>query len=337
MIARSRSASEAYREGMRIVIIGGSGHIGTFLVPRLVRGGHEVVNVARGQRAPYAESPEWQQVEQVVIDREQADRDGTFAEQVLALRPQVVVDLVCFTLESATALVEGLRGKVEHLVHCGSIWRAGVSHVVPIDETNATEPFGDYGVGKDRIARMLREETASGGLVTTSLHPGHISGPGWAPIGPTGNLDQSVWTKLAAGEPVLIPSVGAETMAHVHADDVAQAFELAVEHRDRAAGEDFFITARDALNVRGYAELAASWFGQRANLQEVGWPDFRASLSDSDAETSWQHLVRSQAFSIEKAASVLGYQPAYTAGETVLDAVRWLVQHREVETGALVV
>ena len=35
----------------KVVIIGGSGHVGTYLVPRLVEAGHEVVNVTRGQRA----------------------------------------------------------------------------------------------------------------------------------------------------------------------------------------------------------------------------------------------------------------------------------------------
>ena len=30
---------------MRVVIIGGSGHVGTYLAPRLVEAGHEVVNV----------------------------------------------------------------------------------------------------------------------------------------------------------------------------------------------------------------------------------------------------------------------------------------------------
>ena len=141
---------------MDIVVIGATGHIGTFLVPRLVRAGHRVRVVTRGTSSPYADAPEWTQVERITADREQEDRDGTFGRRIADLRADAVVDLVCFTLESATALVEGLRGKIEHLVHCGSIWRAGVSHVVPIDETNATEPFGDYGVGKDRIARMLR-------------------------------------------------------------------------------------------------------------------------------------------------------------------------------------
>ena len=35
---------------MRVVVIGGSGHIGTFLVPRLVRAGHDVLTISRGQR-----------------------------------------------------------------------------------------------------------------------------------------------------------------------------------------------------------------------------------------------------------------------------------------------
>ena len=38
---------------MRVVIIGGSGHVGTYLVPRLIEAGHEVVAVSRNQRQPY--------------------------------------------------------------------------------------------------------------------------------------------------------------------------------------------------------------------------------------------------------------------------------------------
>ena len=37
----------------RAVVIGGSGHVGTYLVPRLVEAGFEVINVTRGKREPY--------------------------------------------------------------------------------------------------------------------------------------------------------------------------------------------------------------------------------------------------------------------------------------------
>ncbi|QQD76151.1 NAD(P)-dependent oxidoreductase [Curtobacterium sp. YC1] len=316
---------------MHIVVIGATGHIGTFLVPRLVRAGHRVTALSRGTSTPYADAPEWQQVERVAADREQEDRNGTFGDRIAALGADAVVDLVCFTVDSARSLVEALRGSGTHLVHCGSIWRAGASHVLPITEENATPPTGEYGVQKDAIARMLQDETASGGLSTTSLHPGHISGPGWIPIGPLGNLDTSVLTRLSAGGTVEVPGLGAESMAHVHADDVAQAFQLAVEQREAAAGEDFFITAATALTARGYAHLAASWSGQEARLDSVTWDRFRETTAPEHADASWEHLSRSQVFSTEKAARLLGYAPAFTAEETVLDAVRWLVEHGELE------
>jgi nucleoside-diphosphate-sugar epimerase len=314
---------------MRIVVIGGSGHIGTFLTPRLVRAGHEVINISRGARTAYADSPEWQDVRQVVADRQQEDDEGTFAERVAGLRPDVVVDLVCFTLESATSLVERIRGEVGHLLHCGSVWRYGPSRKLPISEHtgSGSKPVGEYGIQKDRIARMLKDETASGGLVTTSLHPGHIVGPGWHPIGPLGSLDPAVWYTLSAGEPLQVPGIGAELMHHVHADDVAQAFERAIQHRDAAAGEDFNIVAPTALNVRGYADLAASWFGKTATLETVTWEQFRRSTTPDHAAASWDHLFRSHCFTIDKAVDLLGYAPRYEPEQAVLESVRWLVEN----------
>lgn len=316
---------------MRVVVIGGSGHIGTFLVPRLVRAGHEVINISRGTRSAYTEAPEWGQVRQVVADREREDGEGTFGERVAGLTPDVVVDLVCFTLESATALVERLRGEVGHLLHCGTVWRHGPAHKVPISEDSGTPPVGEYGIHKDRIARMLKAETASGGLVTTSLHPGHIVGPGWHPVGPVGNFDPAVWHTLSAGKPLRIPGSGVELMHHVHADDVAQAFERAIERRDAAAGEDFTVVAPTALNVRGYAHIAAGWFGQSASLEPVTWDLFRETTPPEHAEASWEHLHRSHCFSIEKARALLGYAPRYEPEAAVLESIRRLVEHGELE------
>src|SRR5690242_21189911 len=100
---------------MRIVVIGGSGHVGSFLVPRLVRAGHQVVALSRGARAPYVDDEAWSDVEQVVVDREAEDEAGTFGPRVAALEADAVVDMICFTPASATALVEALRGHTGHL------------------------------------------------------------------------------------------------------------------------------------------------------------------------------------------------------------------------------
>ncbi|GAA0812878.1 hypothetical protein Sya03_54690 [Spirilliplanes yamanashiensis] len=309
------------------MVIGGSGHIGTYLVPRLVRAGHDVVAVSRGRRSSYTDDPAWREVEVVTADRAAEDRAGTFPDRVTALRPDAVVDLICFTPESATALVERLRGHTGHLLHCGSIWRWGPSRRAPMTEDDTTPPIGEYGTAKAAIARLLRDETATGGLATTALHPGHIVGPGWPPIGPLGNLDATVWHRLSAGQPVEIPGIGAEFLHHVHADDVAQAFEAAVTHRDAAAGREFAVVAPTALNVRGYADIAASWFGRTADLRPVTWDDFRGRTDPEHAEASWDHLVRSHCFGIATARTLLGYAPRYQPEDAILESVRWLVDN----------
>jgi nucleoside-diphosphate-sugar epimerase len=316
---------------MHIVVIGGTGHVGSFLVPRLVRAGHRVTSLSRGTRRPYVDDPAWDEVEQVVVDRDAEDAAGTFASRVVDLEADVVVDMVCFTVDSATALVEGLRGRVDHLVHCGSIWMHGPSLKLPVTEENSSEPFGEYGVQKRAIAELLRAETERGGLLTTSLHPGHISGPGWPVINAVGNLDPGVWQKLAAGEELQIPGLGVELMHHVHADDVAQAFELAVQHRHAAAGQAFNVTAASALNVRGLATFAAAWFGREPRLTSVSWEKFRAQTTPEWGQSSWEHLYRSQYASIDKARRLLGYQPVHEPEDAARQAVRWMIEHDELE------
>ena len=76
----------------RVVIIGGSGHVGTYLAPRLVAAGHEVVAVSRGQREPYQAHGAWAVVEQHTIDRTVAEAAGTFGAQIRELRPDAVID-----------------------------------------------------------------------------------------------------------------------------------------------------------------------------------------------------------------------------------------------------
>ncbi|MDR6438443.1 nucleoside-diphosphate-sugar epimerase [Paenarthrobacter nicotinovorans] len=322
---------------MKIVVIGGSGHIGSFLVPRLVRAGHEVINISRGTGTSYVAAPEWQQVRQVTADREQEDREGSFGDRVAQLGADVVVDLICFTPESASALVGRLRGGTGHLLHCGSIWRYGISLKLPLVEgaDSAAEPLDEYGIRKRDIARMLKEETAAGGLATTSIHPGHIVGPGWQPIGPLGNLDPGVWKTIAAGHALQVPGNGTELMHHVHADDVAQAFEKAILNWESAAGEDFNIVAPTALTVRGYVGMAASWFGQEPRMETVGWEEFRRSTTAEAADISWAHLSRNHCVSIQKAVSMIGYAPRYEPEEAVLESLQWLIAHGQLDVPKL--
>ena len=316
---------------MRIVVIGGSGHVGTYLVPRLLEAGHEVVSISRGQREPYQVHPAWHCVEQVALDREVEEAEGTFGERVLGLEPDVVVDMICFTPASARQLVEALRGRISHLLHCGTIWVHGHSTQVPTTEDQARRPFGEYGVQKAKIEAYLLDEARRGGLPATVLHPGHIVGPGWAPVNPAGNFDLTVFERLAKGEELTLPNLGMETVHHVHADDVAQAFGLALDNWGIAVGESFHVVSPAALTLRGYAEAVAWWFGVPARLRFVPWEEWRDDVSEKEAEGTRDHIAHSPNCSIAKAGRLLGYQPRYSSLQAVRESLGWLIEHGEVK------
>jgi NAD(P)-dependent dehydrogenase (short-subunit alcohol dehydrogenase family) len=156
----------------RVVVIGATGHVGTYLVPRLVRAGWEVIAVSRGEREPYQPAPEWRAVQRVTADREAAD----LPERVAAFEADAVIDMICFTADSARALVEALRPR----------------------------------------RSLLHRETIAGGVPSVVLHPGHISGPGWPVITPAGNLDPGVWHTLAVGEPLALSDLGYSSLQALH-------------------------------------------------------------------------------------------------------------------------
>lgn len=317
---------------MKVVVIGGTGHIGTYLVPHLVEAGHEVVNVSRGQRQPYHPHSAWKQVQSVAIDREAADKAGTFGEQIRALRPDVVIDNKCYTVDSARLLVEALRGQVQHLIVCGTIWVHGYSVSVPTTEEQPRRPFGEYGVNKAAVEAYLLDQTRRHGFPATMLHPGHIIGPGWMPLNPAGHFNPVVFEKLARGEELALPNLGMETVHHVHAADVAQAFWKALDNWSSAVGQSFHVVSAAALTLRGYAEAVAAWFGQPAQLRFMPFEQWRTTVSEADAEQTWDHIAHSPNCSIAKARRLLEYEPRYTSLEGVFEAVDWMIGQETIKT-----
>ena len=301
---------------MRVVVIGGTGHIGTYLVPSLVKAGHETVVISRGSRRPYRDDPAWSEVETVTCDRDAAEQDGEFGATVAKLKPDAVVDLTCFTTAQAEQLVDALDG--QHLVHTGSIWSYGPSTLVPTTEDAPKRPYGYYGVNKLAIERYLMSQDR---VRASVVHPGHISGPGWMPIGPAGNLDPAVIESLRRDGSCTLPDRGGETVHHVHAEDVAALHQACLEQPDAAAGQSFNSVCTQALTLRGYAELVAHHFGHEPKLEFVPWAEFQARTDPEQVEITLDHIGRAPMFSMEKARAVLGFEPRHSVTDTVLEAI----------------
>ena len=318
----------------RVIIIGGSGHVGTYLVPRLVEAGHEVVNVSRGFRSPYQPNGAWKEVRTVVADRDAEDREGTFGPRIAALEPDIVIDMISFTLESTQHLVESLRGRVQHFLHCGTIWVYSENAEVPATEDQPLNGIGSYGAQKAEIETWLLSEARRGGLPATVSRPGHIVGPGWTPLNPAGNFNNAVFERIARGEELVLPNFGMETVHHVHADDVAKVVMGAIANRGAAVGEAFNAVSAQALNLKGYASAIYRWFGHDPHLSFQGYESWKSLHSPEDAQATWEHIFRSPNHSIAKARRLLGYSPRYSSLEAVYEAVGWLIANGEIEMPA---
>ena len=160
---------------MKAVVIGGCGHIGTYLVPRLVKAGYQVVSVTRGQSKPYLPSHAWDEVENVILDREEEEKDGTFGKKIAAMNADVVIDLITFKAESTYQMVEALKGtNLSHYLFCASIWAHGHATIVPAPEDLPRHPLEDYGINKAKSEAYLHEQYRKDGFPETVVMPGHI-------------------------------------------------------------------------------------------------------------------------------------------------------------------
>lgn len=319
---------------MHVVVIGGTGHVGTYLVPRLINGGHQVTVVARGDKPYYSTDAAWQSARMVQMDRAAEEQAGTFGGKIADMEPDVVIDMICFDVPGCQQLVEALRGKIQHFLHCGTIWIHGHLTEVPVTEDAPREPFGSYGIQKSDIERYLMREARLNGFPATAVHPGHIMGPGWEVLTPMGNRNQQTIETIARGDAITLPNLGMETLHHVHADDVAQVFEAALNHWSVAVGESFHAVSPRAVTLRGYAEAVYRWFGHEPNISYLGWEAWQQHVPAEDADATWDHIAHSPSASIDKARRLLNYEPRYTSLQACFEAIQWQIDHGRIQVPA---
>lgn len=315
----------------RIVVIGGSGHVGSYLMPRLVELGHEVVNVSRGVARPYRPHPAWRAVENVTLDRAAEEKSGEFGRRIADLRPDIVVDMISFNLESTRHVVEALRGKVGHYLFCSSIWVYGRLVTIPSTEIEPPNPIDAYGIGKAESEAWLLEQARKHGFPATAFRPGHIVGEGWNPITPQGNANPATFSLIARGDELVLPNLGLETLHHVHADDVARWILCAIQNRAASVGEAFNTVSAQAVTLRGYAEAVYRWFGHEPRIAFKPFDEWLPGVDEAFRRHAEGHVIRSSCHSIEKSRQRLGYAPGYTSLEAVRQALRALVAAGTVE------
>jgi len=312
---------------MRVLVVGGTGHIGSYLVPRLVQAGHEVTVVARRPAPQYRDARlSWPAVHWMTADRTAEERRGTWAQRLREMDVDAVIDLICYTPEQNATMIAACRGRVRHFLHCGTIWAYGPAERVPYREEYPRRPITEYGIRKAAVETALLAAYRTEGFPATIIHPGHISGRRWLPIDPQGSrAGLEVYRRLASGRPIQLPDTGLATLHHVHGDDVAQLFVRALERPNQALGESFSAVAPYALSLRACARYVAGLFGREPQLEYVPLARMREFVGEASFQIIQDHVLHSPCASIDKARRLLGYQPRYTTEQIYEECLEYLL------------
>jgi uncharacterized protein YbjT (DUF2867 family) len=273
---------------VRLLVTGGSGFLGEYVLREAAVRGHDVTALARSRAA--AAKVGWLGAQPVRGDLRRPD---SLAPAFKAARCEVLVNLASLGFGHAPAIVAATR-------------KAGIPRAVFVSTTAVTTTLP----APSRQVRLAAEqEVRDSGLDWTILRPTMIYG---AP----GDRNLSRLLMLLRRMPVLPVPATAGLQQPVHVGDVASAVLVAAE-RPAAIGSTYDVAGPDPLTFEELLRTAARAAGRRARLIPVPLGPLvtaargyeRVSRHPRIKVEQVLRLAEDKAFAIDAAVRDLGYAP----------------------------
>lgn len=226
--------------GIKVLVTGGAGFIGSHLVDRLVQEGNEVVvidNLSTGKRKQVNKKAQFYKMD---IRSKRIER--VFRKE----RPLIIVHLaaqmnVRLSTEDpvfdAEVNILGTINLLEHAVKNGvrkvsfassggAVY--GEQEVFPAAESHRTDPLSPYGISKLAGEKYLAYYTNTTGLRHAIMRFGNVYGPRQEPEGEAGVI--AIFSKLMldGGQPI-INGTGKQTRDFVYVDDVVESLMVTLD------------------------------------------------------------------------------------------------------------
>jgi len=285
---------------MRVLVTGGTGYLGSRLVPALLESGHEVRLLVRpDRRSPFPEHPRLVPVAGHVLDQDALRQGARNVQAVVHLAAHVRnwsrrrrdfddVNVGGFALAARTALESG----VERFIHTSSFLALGPAppeRPRTEEDPPAPVPRGtDYARTK-ALAEKERDWLEAQGLTVVSLYPTVLYGPGTLTAG---NLVGRMLVDWLGGARAVLMGDGSRVWNYVFIDDVVGAHVRAVESEPPKRR---YIVAGENATQRAFFATAARLAGRPAPARGIQFAVLAAA--------SWIEMAR---------AWMTGRQPAIT-------------------------
>src|SRR5262245_25832394 len=276
---RYHAAGEA-EQGMKILVTGGAGFIGTHLCRRLLADGHAVSvvdNEFNGKRESLPPGV-WFTLGDVAkpAEVEPAFARGLDAVCHIAGQVSIIRSFTNPVLDLRTN-VEGtlnvsqlcLKYKVPRLIYASSMTIYGNGGAVPTPETERCWPDSYYGITKlagERFVHATAERPDLGfDFKVTSLRMYSVYGPGQALDNPYQGVLGIFLGNVMRGEPITIFGDGEQTRDFVYIDDIVDGWTRALS-TPATAGQVINLGSGRSLSINQLAEAAIRACGGKGRI-----------------------------------------------------------------------
>jgi len=266
---------ETTMHNSRILVTGGAGFIGSSLVDRLIREGHDVVvldNFFAGtirNLEEHLSNTSLRLVKGDIRDQravKKAVREATTVFHLAALvdvplsvkNPVLANDVnVGGTL---SVLEASLAENVDRFIYISSCAVYGEARYLPINEEHPTTPLSPYGVSKLAAENYCRNYHEIHGLKTCCLRLFNVYGPRQHANSYSGVISRFI-RKIQRGESPVVYGDGKQTRDFIYLEDVIDACVLAIEGV-RIDGGTFNVGTGKPTTIRELADIITELSGK---------------------------------------------------------------------------
>jgi UDP-glucose 4-epimerase len=239
----------------RVVILGGSGFVGSAITRRLQSQNVPVLSLSRNDLDLLSST--------AMAKLHSTLRPTDSVVMISAVAPAKTVSMVMQNLRMAEVLCEALADReIAHLMYISSD-AVYTDSANPVNEDSACAPSTLHGLMHAARELMLRNSTKA---PFVTLRPTLIYGAGDPHNGYGPNR---FWREAAKGGPIHIFGEGEERRDHIHIDDVAAIATLTLAHRSVGA---LNVVTGTSTSFRDIAHMIASRFSVEVKSQSRPGP-----------------------------------------------------------------